>query len=131
MMTVRDPKSSLIRSTAVACLAVFIVVTCGSSVGSAPSLDESPSAEARRTPEVSPSSAPAGSLSTQSTADAVAALDLATRFETARAEGRFAEAWALLADGSQHVIGGFDDFETVESAYNAASGTEFSIDANE
>lgn len=59
--------------------------------------------------------------------DATTALDLATHFETARAAGRWADAWTLLSAGSQATIGSLATFEANERAYNAAGGTVFAI----
>lgn len=59
--------------------------------------------------------------------DEAKALDLATRYETARAAGNWSEAWGLLSDRSQAVIGSLAAFETGEIAYNASGGAVFVI----
>ncbi len=55
-------------------------------------------------------------------------MDLATRFETARAGGEWTEAWALLSTQSQQVFGTLAGFEASESAYNASGGTVFMVE---
>ena len=59
--------------------------------------------------------------------DAAKALDLATRYETARAAGRWSEAWGLLSDRSKGVLGSLAAFEAEETAYNSSGGTDFAI----
>ena len=61
--------------------------------------------------------------------DAADALDLATRFETARAAGRWPEAWGLLSDRSKGAIGTLAAFQSEETAYNASGGADFVIQA--
>ena len=61
--------------------------------------------------------------------DGSAALDLATRYETARSGGDFVTAWAMLSDQAQALAGSESAFAATEAAYNAAGGTVFSIQA--
>lgn len=67
--------------------------------------------------------------SSQPSADAAAALDLATRFETARAGAQWSVAWGLLSDQSQAAFGSVAAFGQSEAAYNAEGGTVFDITA--
>ena len=61
--------------------------------------------------------------------DGTMALEVARLFETARAGGQWSVAWALLADQSQASIGSLSSYETIETAYNAAGGTAFVLQA--
>ena len=63
------------------------------------------------------------------TADAATALDVAGRYEAARADGEWSAAWAFLSERSQTTIGSLAAFESEETAYNAQGGTVFSLQA--
>ena len=60
--------------------------------------------------------------------DATTALDLATRFETARAAGQWVAAWNLLGGSTRTSFGTPEAFEDAEAASNAAGGSSFSIE---
>ena len=55
--------------------------------------------------------------------DEAKALDLATRYETARAAGNSSQALGPLSDPPQAVIGSLAAFQTGEIAYDASGGT--------
>ncbi len=76
-------------------------------------------------PSATATTTPVPSLS----ADAATALDVATRYETARARGQWPDAWALLSAQSQAQVGSEPAFMANEAAYNASGGTVFSIQA--
>jgi hypothetical protein len=107
-----------------ACVAAHVgpsATPVGSSSPARVSPSSAQTSESTSAPTVSAVASPSA------TPDASAALDLARRFETARAAGRWSDAWALLSADSQATIGSLDVFETEERAYNAAGGTVFEI----
>lgn len=55
------------------------------------------------------------------------ASEVANAYETARAEGRFVVAWALLAPLSQSRIGTLEAYGEGEAAYNALGGSIYDI----
>jgi photosystem II stability/assembly factor-like uncharacterized protein len=61
--------------------------------------------------------------------DAATALDVATRFETARAGGQWSLAWGLLSDQNQAALGSVAAFGQSEAAYNADGRSVFDITA--
>lgn len=99
----------------------FVAAACTSP---APSPSGSPGVVETSTP--APPS-PSESGATQPADDLATALDLATRYETARAEGRWVDAWNLLAPLSQLRIGTLARFAEGETAYNASGGSTFVI----
>lgn len=106
----------------------------GSGLVGRPSTSPSDSAsDAERTPSSSfPSpSATAGATPPPSLGgsaeDEVAAFDVATRFETARASGQWNMAWNLLAPYAQLQIGTVAAFAGDETSYNAGGGSIFDL----
>jgi hypothetical protein len=99
---------------------VFVAAACTTTTPS-----PSGSAGAVETGTVPPS--PSESGATGPADDLATALDRATRYETARAEGRWADAWNLLAPLSQLRIGTLARFAEGETAYNAAGGSIFEV----
>jgi hypothetical protein len=77
-------------------------------------------------PTASPQTPPSPSASPLS-ADATAALAAATTFESARAAGRWTEAWAVLSADSRTQFGSLAAFAQAEGAYNAGGGTTFTM----
>lgn len=89
-----------------------------------------PAAERSVEPNPSVGAAPSSMTPAPSDAsigDAAAALELATRFETARAAAKWSVAWPLLSERSQATIGSLASFTAEEAAYNAQGGTMFSV----
>lgn len=84
----------------------------------------SPTPPPSEPPSPSPSSPPP---SATENADAALARTLAAAYETARAGGDFARAWAMLAPTSQAAIGSLTRYAELEAAYNAAGGTSFEV----
>ena len=77
--------------------------------------------------EPSPPPAAPASLGPPLSADATRALDLATRYETARAAGNWSDAWELLSEQSRAAIGSPATFAANERAYDDAGGEVFTI----
>jgi hypothetical protein len=65
---------------------------------------------------------PAAGAGTYPPGDAIDAVTVVSKLETARAAGRWAEIWAVLAPLSRTRIGSFEQFVALEAAYDAAGG---------
>lgn len=104
-------------------------------VGTEPTSSPTPPTSAAEVATATPPESPA-TISPQVTAspspsslggDASQALAAATAYESARAGGRWAEAWASLSADSHAQFGSLTAFERAQTAYNAAGGTTFTL----
>jgi hypothetical protein len=122
------------RSTSLVIIVLAVVLSaCSAQTGPSPTPSAaspgptgSPSA-AQASPSPLASSDAGVSPRSSLSADATTALDLATRWETARAAGRWSEAWAVLSAQSQATIGSLATFEANERADNDVGGAVFTI----
>lgn len=75
----------------------------------------------------SPSESASPERSTEYALDRETARSIAEQYETARADGNWQAAWALLAPYSRQSIGQISDFIAAQTAYNDAGGAVFEI----